>query len=77
MGRFLVGFGIGILVGAVAVILAGPRSGKSQGIGELVDGALSAARRASDLRQQEMWASYRERLQQAKQPSMIEKRPWE
>jgi gas vesicle protein len=67
MGRFIIGFVIGVVVGAAAVVLAGPRSGRPQAIGELVDGALTAARRASDLRQQEMWAGYRERLQAAPQ----------
>ena len=47
MGRFLVGFVIGLLIGAGAVVLAGPRSGRPQGIGDLVDATMSAARRAS------------------------------
>ena len=77
MGRFLVGFTIGVALGAIAVILAGPRLGRPQAIGELVDGALGAARRASDLHQQELWEGYRARMQQAKQPKLTEKRPWE
>jgi gas vesicle protein len=77
MGRFLIGLAIGLALGAVAVILAGPRSGRPQAVGELVEGAMAAARRASDLRQQEMWAGYRERLKQEKLPAPTEKRPWE
>jgi gas vesicle protein len=77
MGRFLVGFVLGLLVGAAAVVLAGPRSGRPQGIGDLVDGTMSAARRASELKQQEMWATYRSRVVQASQPRPAPQRPWE
>jgi gas vesicle protein len=77
MSRFLIGFAVGVVVGAAAVILASPRSGQSQGIGQLVDGAMTAAKRAADLKQQEMWGDYRTRVQQASQPKPAPQNPWE
>ncbi|MDZ4718224.1 MAG: YtxH domain-containing protein [Roseiflexaceae bacterium] len=77
MGRFLIGFAVGIVVGAAAVILTSPRSGQPQGIGQLVDGAMTAAKRAADLKQQEMWGDYRSRVQQASKPKPAPQKPWE
>jgi gas vesicle protein len=77
MGRFLIGFIIGLLIGAAAALLASPRSGRPQALGETVDGVLSAARRASDLKQQEMWAEYRARIQQQAQPKPPAQKPRE
>ncbi len=77
MARFLIGLAIGLLVGVAAVILVGPRARK-RGASNLIDGALDAARHASDVRQQEMWADYRARIQKATQPRAKESAPaWE
>jgi hypothetical protein len=77
MGRFLIGFAIGVAVGAAAVVLTSPRGGRPQGVGELVDGALTAARRAANLKEQALWADYRTRIERANQPKPAPERPWE
>jgi hypothetical protein len=77
MGRFLIGFVIGLIVGAAAIILTGQRGSQPEGIGKLVAGASDAARRASDRKQQAMWSDYRTRVQQASQPKPNTDKPWE
>jgi gas vesicle protein len=66
MGRFLLGFVIGVVIGAAAVILSAPRSGSAtrQGISDLVHGTLETARQASASREQELWKEFRTRLEQ-------------
>lgn len=76
MGRFLVGFGIGVLVGVGIAVLTAPRSGKPQGFGKLIDGALGAARRASTMREQELWTDYRARLTQPATPTGYRPQPY-
>ena len=65
MGRFLLGFVIGAALGAAAVILTAPRSGPAlrHGIGDTLDGALEAARRASAARERALWSDFRTRLE--------------
>ena len=66
MGRFLLGFVIGALIGAAAVIVSAPRSGSAtrQGISNLIRGTLETARQASASREQELWKEFRARLEQ-------------
>jgi gas vesicle protein len=66
MGRFLLGFVIGAVIGAATVIISAPRSGAEarHGIGDLIKGALEAARQAATGREQELWAAFRARLEQ-------------
>lgn len=66
MGRFLLGFVIGAVIGAATVIITVPRSGADtrQSIGDLIGGALEAARLAAAGREQELWAEFRARLEQ-------------
>jgi gas vesicle protein len=77
MGRFLIGFVIGLAVGVLATMLASPRNGKPQPLGEILRSANDAAKRASELKQQEMWADYRSRVQQQSQPKPNTPAPWE
>jgi gas vesicle protein len=66
MGRFLLGFVIGAVIGAATVIISAPRSGTEtrHSIGDLIKGALEAARMAAAGREQELWAEFRARLEQ-------------
>jgi gas vesicle protein len=65
MGRFLLGFVIGAALGAAAVIFTSPRSGPAlrQGIGDTLQGALEAARQASQAQEQALWSDFRSRLE--------------
>ena len=65
MGRFLLGFVIGALLGAAAVIISAPRSGAAtrQSIGELASGVLETGRQAAAAREQELWSEFRTRLE--------------
>lgn len=71
MGRFFLGFAIGVALGAAAVVLSartddtGERTGfaaRSDGLRSLLGGALSAGRAAAGAKEQEMLAEYRGRL---------------
>ena len=64
MGRFLLGFGIGFVLGVVVVMLTRSRSGAGLrgSIGETVQGALEAARQASAAEQQKLLADFHSRL---------------
>jgi gas vesicle protein len=64
MGRFWLGFLIGTLIGAAAVIFSAPRSGSEtlQGIRALIDETVEAGRRASAAHEREQWANLRSRL---------------
>ena len=71
MGRFFLGFAIGVALGAAAVIFSartddtGERLGlaaRSDGLRHLLDGALSAGRAAAGAKEQELRAEYRSRL---------------
>jgi len=65
MSRFLLGFAIGAALGAAAVIFTSPRSGPAlrQGIGDTLQGAIEAARRASAAQEQALWSDFRARLE--------------
>jgi gas vesicle protein len=64
MGRFLLGFGIGFVLGMAAVMLTTSRSGSGLrgSIGETIQGALEAARQASAAEQRALLADFRKRL---------------
>ena len=64
MSRFLFGFVIGVVIGALIVIFSAPRSGAETigGIRGLLDDAVAAGKRASAAHEQELWAQFRTRL---------------
>ena len=64
MSRFLFGFVIGVVIGALAVIFSAPRSGSETiaGIRGLLDETRAVAKRASAEHEQELWAQFRTRL---------------
>ena len=66
MGRFLFGFAIGVVIGALAVIFSAPRSGTEtlHGIRGLFDEAIAIGKQASAAREQELWAQFRTRRAQ-------------
>ncbi len=70
MGRFLLGFLVGTILGAVGVLLLTPASGTDtrQSVSERLNAALEAGRRASAAREQELWAEFRQRLQEGPKP---------
>jgi gas vesicle protein len=65
MGRFLLGFVIGAVIGAAAVIFTSPRSGPAlrRLIGNTLQGALDTAREASAAHEQALWSDFRARLE--------------
>jgi gas vesicle protein len=65
MGRFLFGFAIGVVIGAVTVIFAAPRSGAEtlHGIRALIDDSVAVGKQASATHQQELWAQFRTRIE--------------
>jgi len=65
MGRFLLGFLIGVAIGAAVIIFSAPRSGSAtrQSINDLFNDMLDAARRASAAREQELWSEFRARIE--------------
>jgi gas vesicle protein len=65
MSRFLFGFLIGVVIGALAVIFSAPRSGPETiaGMRGLLDDAIAAGKQASAAHEQELWAQFRNRLE--------------
>jgi gas vesicle protein len=61
MGRFFLGFALGVAIGAAAAYLASPKSARSQ-IGQTIRGAIEAGQRASAQHEAALWAEYRKRL---------------
>jgi hypothetical protein len=74
-GKFVVGFLIGVALGAVAVTVLTPRSGEDartslalnlsgarQNLSERLRAAIEAGKRAAASREQELWGQYRQRL---------------
>jgi gas vesicle protein len=64
MSRFLFGFVIGVVIGAVAVIFSAPRSGAETiaGMRGLLDDAVAVGKQAGAMHEQELWAQFRTRL---------------
>ena len=65
MSRFVFGFVVGVVIGALAVIFSAPRSGPETiaGIRGLLDEAMAVAKRASAEHEQELWAQFRTRIE--------------
>jgi gas vesicle protein len=65
MSRFVFGFVIGMLIGALAVIFSAPRSGAETiaGMRGLLDESVAVGKQASAAREQELWAQFRTRTQ--------------
>jgi len=80
-GRFVVGFLIGVGLGAVAVTMLTPRSGDEARLGLTANlgtartglagrlrSAVDAGKRAAAAREQELWSEYRQRVADADKP---------
>jgi gas vesicle protein len=80
-GRFVIGFLIGVGIGAVAVTMLTPRSGDEtrmgltanlgsarQSLGERLRSAVEAGKRAATSREQELWGEYRKRITDGAKP---------
>ena len=65
MSRFVFGFVVGVLIGALAVIFSAPRSGPEtiEGIRALLDEAVAVGKQASAARERELWAQFRSRTE--------------
>jgi gas vesicle protein len=65
MGRFLLGFVIGMLLGAAAMIFTSPRSGPAlrRLISDTIHGALDTARETSAATEQQLWSEFHARLE--------------
>jgi len=65
MSRFLFGFLIGVVIGALAVIFSAPRSGSEtlSGMRALLDDAIAAGKQASTAHEQELWGQFRSRVE--------------
>jgi gas vesicle protein len=65
MSRFVFGFVVGVVIGALAVIFSAPRSGSEtiEGIRALLDEAVAVGKRASAAHEQELWAQFRTRIE--------------
>jgi gas vesicle protein len=64
MSRFLFGFVIGVVIGAVAVIFSAPRSGAETiaGMRGLLDDAVAVGKQAGAAHEHELWAQFHTRL---------------
>ncbi|NWG21456.1 MAG: hypothetical protein HXY39_14185 [Chloroflexi bacterium] len=61
MSRFVVGFAIGMAIGAAAVAIGAARTGGVEALAARVRGALAAGRTAMEAHEQDMWADVRRR----------------
>jgi gas vesicle protein len=63
MGRFLLGFGIGVVLGVATVVLTTPRSGASlrNSISSTFNEMLDVAKQASAEQEQQLWKEFRSR----------------
>lgn len=61
MSRFVVGFAIGVAIGAAAVAIGAARTGGVEALAARVRGALTAGREAMEAHEQDMWADVRRR----------------
>ncbi len=64
MGRFLLGFAIGAVIGAVVALLFTPASGENsrQDLTKRLGEALEAGKAATNAREQELWVEFRRQL---------------
>ena len=65
MGRFLLGFVIGTLLGAAAVIFTAPRSGPAlrRLIRDTYQGTLDAAREGRAAYEEQLWSDFHDRIE--------------
>jgi gas vesicle protein len=65
MSRFVFGFVVGVVIGALAVIFSAPRSGPETigGIRALLDEAIAVGKQASAASERELWAQFRTRIE--------------
>ncbi len=61
MNRFLIGFAIGVAIGAAAVAVGTARFGGVEALAARVRGAIAAGRQAMEAYEQDMWADVRRR----------------
>jgi gas vesicle protein len=61
MKRFLIGFAIGVAIGAAAVAVGTARFGGVEALAVRVRGAITAGRQAMEAHEQDMWADVRRR----------------
>ena len=70
MGKFALGFVVGIALGAGAALILGGKSESEGGIVATIQGnvrqVVEAAKRASTQREDELWQDYRSRVQNGK-----------
>lgn len=66
MGRFLIGFVVGVGIGATTVILTTPMSGEDmmQFLNAKVETALEVGRKAAAEQEQKLWEEFHEKLKQ-------------
>lgn len=77
MGRFLLGFAIGVAIGAAAVALATPKpDGQRQGLQELFDSAMDVGKRAANRSEQQLWTEYRARIAEQGDAAQKKQRPY-
>ncbi len=61
MKRFVIGFAVGVAIGAVAVAIGTSRFGGVEALAARVRGAIAAGRQAMEACEQDMWADVRRR----------------
>ncbi|WP_448545751.1 hypothetical protein [Roseiflexus sp.] len=61
MKRFVIGFAVGVAIGAAAVAIGTSRFGGVEALAARVRGALAAGRQAMEACEQDMWADVRRR----------------
>lgn len=77
MGRFLLGFAIGVAIGAAAVALATPKpDGQRQGLQELFDSAMDVGKRAANRSEKQLWTEYRARIAEQGDSAQKKQQPY-
>ncbi|MCS6841668.1 MAG: hypothetical protein NZ699_05605 [Roseiflexus sp.] len=61
MKRFLIGFAVGVAIGAAAMAIGTARFGGVEALAARVRGAIAVGRRAMEAYEQDMWADVRRR----------------
>lgn len=69
MNRFLIGFAVGVAIGAAAVAIGTARFGGVESLAVRVRGAIAAGRQAMEAHEQDMWADVRRRRAAGKAPA--------